>query len=248
MSATLLPLYQPISSSTTATMTMTTVVEQVPGSDSSYSPSSYGALTINLRAREKPFIQAQFENYLQVLDRSPLRTKMLTVGSVTAFSAIVAGLLKDANPLHLSMRLLVTLFVIGISINAPPYHFLYDFLEKQFPTSRKINVLVHLVIDQLLAAPVYVFFYLFVKMFLMGSFTIDSFTDIMTTQFLPILQLMWMIYPVTQGINFAFIPAKFRVLFCTLVSFVVNALIAYFFTSATPAQTKTAQLLMIPFK
>lgn len=241
-SATLLPLYQPMSSTTT------TVVEQVSGRDSPYSTSSYGALTINLRARKKPFIHAQFENYLQVLDRSPLRTKMLTVGSVTAFSALLAGLLKDANPLHLNLRLLVTLFVIGVSINAPPYHYLYDYLEKRFPTARKINVLLHLVIDQVFAAPIYVFSYLFVKMFLMGSLTMNSFIETMTSQFLPILQLMWMIYPITQAINFAFIPANFRVLFCTLVSFVVNALIAYFFTSTASAPTKTAQLLMIPFK
>lgn len=191
----------------------------------------YGSLTVEDHPETKPFLQGWLEKYLETLARFPLRTRMWTVGLATATSSVFAALMRDLNPFHLRMRLVLTLFAIAMFINAPSYYILYEHLERWFPTMHKWNIVIHLMIDQLIAAPVYVFLCLLVKALLMGTFKVSSFMSTTTDQLLHILKFMWMVYPITQCINFAFVPPKFRVLFCTLVSFFVNMLVAYVFTS-----------------
>lgn len=234
MSAPLLPKYYDDASTTT--------VVELPSQG-----TSYGALSLNLQTRQKSSVRRLLDDYMYALDVSPLRTKMLTVGSVTALSATLASLLKDPNPIHLNIRLLVSMFIIGITINAPPYHFLYEQLEYSLPTSRKINVLFHLVVDQLVAGPIYIFFYILVKSLLLGTLTVISFFTDLSNQFWPILKLMWLIYPITQTVNFAFIPPKFRVLFNTLIAFGVNTLMAYFFVASEGPPSKISKMIRLPF-
>lgn len=234
MSAPLLPKYYDDASTTT--------VVELPSQG-----TSYGALSINLQSREKSSVQRLFDDYMYALDVSPLRTKMLTVGSVTALSATLASLLKDPNPIHLNLRLLVSMFIIGVTINAPAYHFLYEQLEISLPTSRKINVLLHLFVDQIVAGPIYIFFYIFLKSLLLGTLTLTSFLTDLGNQFWPILKLMWLIYPITQTVNFAFVPPKFRVLFNTLIAFGVNTLMAYCFVASEDTPSKVSEMIRIPF-
>lgn len=219
----------------------TTVVELTPAG------TPYGALTIDLQPRDKSGAQQLFDDYMHALDVQPLRTKTLTVAGVTALSAVLASLLKDTNPLHLNVRLILALVTIAVTINAPPYHFLYDFLEDILPTRRKINVAFHLAVDQLVASPVYIFCYILVKSFLLGTLTVTSFLADLDAQFWPILKLMWFVYPVTQTFNFAVVPPKFRVLFSTLVSFFVNAVMAYCFSASSDPHSKISQMIRLPF-
>lgn len=235
----LLPLYASSSSAPS------TVVEVVPNvSDSSV--SKYSTLTISLRPRPRTHgrhsrVRESFDMYMRSLDEFPLRTKMITVGCILMLSAALSSLLKDSDVTHLNFRLLLTLFTIGATFGSVPYHFLYQLLEQRFPTStNKANVFVHVAIDQFLILPIYFIIYFLAKDVLMASFSITSFVHTISSNLWPVLKLSWCIYIASQTLNFAFVPSKLRIVVNSIVAFVVNALMAYFFlSSSTPHVSST---------
>lgn len=241
----LLPLY---ASSPTAPSTVVEIVPDVPPS----SVSKYSTLTISLRARRhglRSRVRQSFDKYMACLDECPLRTKMMTVGSILSVSALLSSILKDSDLTHLDFRLLVTLFIIGATFGSIPYHFLYKFLERMFPTSNKVNVFVHVAVDQFVILPLYFIVYFLAKDLLMATFSITRFVHTITVNLWPVLKLSWCIYIASQTLNFALVPPNLRVVVNSVVAFIVNALMAYFFlspntTHASSTPSKMLHLLL----
>lgn len=243
-SSPLLPLYAANSAAAP-----TTVVELVSG-PADAAASDYGTLTLSLRRRRSRHspLRRSFDAYMGSLDRHPLRTKMLTVATILTASAVLSSLLKDPHLTHLNFRFLLSLFIIGVTIGSVPYHFLYDCLERNFPTADKRNVFVHVAVDQFLALPLYYVLYFLARDLLMGQFEPHAFCTLLAAQLWPVLKMCWMIYCTSQAINFALVPPRLRLIFNTIVALVVNTLMTYFFltpSSSSSSSDATAHLALV---
>lgn len=244
MSTTILPLYA-------SGETYTTVVSPADATSSTalFNVSSgtvYG--TVLLTPRPKLGYPRQlFEAYVHQLDCKPLCTKMMTMGTVSAASDCVAQLMADTTPLHINIRRTLSLFIVGVVLTAPLYHYLYKALEHWLPSQHKPNIAVHLLIDQLIAAPVWTLCYLVMTAVMSPPFSAASVVAGVRANFLDILRTIWIVYPLSQALNFSLVPPKFRIVVFAAVGFVFSAVLSYFFMSGDDVPQSAGHYLLIPF-
>jgi protein Mpv17 len=171
--------------------------------------------------------------YVRVLERAPLRTKMLTAGALGAASDVIAQSIERAagrsatdggeGGAALNWRRVLSLAVVGAVLTAPMFHGLYDVLDKLLPCSVRgwrawRNTVLQLAVDQLVAAPAWlIMFYGLFAALEHGALRVADVADQIRRDFLPSMKLTWTVFPVFQLISFAFLPTKLRVLVLNVV-------------------------------
>lgn len=166
--------------------------------------------------------------YLHVLEEEPLVTKMVTIGLMAMLGDTLAQLLQGTWVAHLNWHQMVSKLVIGITVTAPMYHYLYMFLEDWMPAAEARNRFIHLFADQVLAVPIWIVAFLVMDSVMDNPFTaLDVIGGRFRGQFCSILFTSWVMYPFIQYLNFTYVPAKLRIFVLIAVSVVFNTVISY---------------------
>ncbi|KAF2358562.1 Mpv17/PMP22 [Trinorchestia longiramus] len=117
------------------------------------------------------------------------------------------------------------LFIVGLS-QGPLHHIFYIWLDKILPRKNARTVGKKILLDQLLAAPMFAISFFVVAGLLEGKqfySTLEEFKR----KFPAVYLFDWMIWPPSQSINFLYVPVPYRVLYINCITVVWDAFLSY---------------------
>lgn len=164
-----------------------------------------------------------WRSYLRKLRSNPLLTKALTSGILSVLSEVFA---KSVTAERLQTSAAMKELTAGLLLRGPVVHAFHTFLDKVVfvhseHTSPRI-VLLKLVIDQLLFAPLFTALYLyFIALF--NDQGVNETTRNLRRDLPHIMRSNWAVWLPANLISYAAIPLELRVLFGNIVGFFWNA-------------------------
>lgn len=181
-----------------------------------------------------------FSLYMHFLNTYPLVTKCITSGLLAMTSDLIAQIFEGVDFANLKLRRLLSMAFIGSVFSAPSFHVLYGYLETVLPTNaRKINVLAHLVVDQLIAAPLWLVGFFPLLNVCEGVLDKDILIRSFERDYIPALKATWMVFPLIQALNFSVVPMNMRVLVLNIVDVFYTTILS-FISHRPPTATNQA--------
>jgi len=175
--------------------------------------------------------------YLQQLQSNPLRTKMLTSGSLAALQEVLGSwIAKDmTKDGHYFSSKVPKMAVYGAFISAPLGHVLISLLQKVFAgrTSLKAKIL-QILVSNVVVAPIQNSVYLASMAVIAGARTFHQINATIRAGLWSVLKVSWVVSPLALAFAQKFLPEQTWVPFFNIVSFVIGTYIN--------AQTKKKRL------
>ena len=186
--------------------------------------------------------------YLQQLQTNPLRTKMLTSGSLSGLQEVLASwIAKDVGPSgHYVNSRVPKMAVYGAFISAPLGHFLISILQRMFSgrtslTAKIMQILVsnlvvrlhyprslclergaELMLGNLQVAPIQNTVYLASMAVIAGARTFHQIRATIRAGFMPVMKVSWVVSPLALAFAQKFLPEQTWVPFFNIVAFVIG--------------------------
>ncbi|MCJ1363810.1 hypothetical protein MMC16_002919 [Acarospora aff. strigata] len=166
--------------------------------------------------------------YLQQLQSNPLRTKMLTSGSLAALQEVLASWIANDKSKHghyISSRV-PKMAVYGAFISAPLGHLLISILQKLFAgrTSLKAKIL-QILVSNLVVSPIQNTIYLASMAIIAGARTFHQVRATVKSGFLPVMKVSWVTSPLALAFAQKFLPEQTWVPFFNIIAFVIGTYI-----------------------
>lgn len=166
--------------------------------------------------------------YIKELEDNPLRTKMLTAGTLAGAQELIASwLAKDRNKHgnYFTARV-PKMAAYGALISAPIGHFLIWALQKTFKgrTSLKAKIL-QILVSNLIIAPIQNSVYLVAMALIAGARTYHQVRATVKVGFWKVMKVSWITSPVCLAFAQKFLPDQLWVPFFNLVGFVIGTYI-----------------------
>jgi len=166
--------------------------------------------------------------YIKQLEENPLRTKMLTAGTLAGAQELIASwLAKDRNKHgnYFTSRV-PKMAAYGALVSAPVGHFLIWCLQKAFRgrTSLKAKIL-QILVSNLVIAPIQNSIYLIAMALIAGARTFHQVRATVRVGFWKVMQVSWVTSPVCLAFAQKFLPENTWVPFFNLVSFIIGTYI-----------------------
>lgn len=166
--------------------------------------------------------------YLSQLQHNPLRTKMLTSGTLSALQEILASVYagdRDKKGSYLTPRV-PKMAIYGSLISAPLGHILVTLLQKAFAgrTSGK-SKLAQILVSNLVVSPIQNAVYLACMAVIAGARSIHQIRATVKAGFMPIMKVSWCTSPLALLFAQKFLPPHAWVPFFNLVAFVIGTYI-----------------------
>jgi len=166
--------------------------------------------------------------YMQQLQSNPLRTKMLTSGTLSGLQEVLASwIAKDKSPNghYLSSRV-PKMALVGAFVMAPLGHVLISILQKLFAgrTSVKAKVL-QILVSNLFIAPIQNAVYLASMAVIAGARTFHQVRATVRAGFMPVMKVSWITSPICLAFAQQFLPEQTWVPFFNLCAFVMGTYI-----------------------
>ncbi|CAZ85317.1 unnamed protein product [Tuber melanosporum] len=166
--------------------------------------------------------------YLSQLQHNPLRTKMLTSGTLSALQEILASVYagdRDKKGSYLTPRV-PKMAIYGALISAPLGHILVTLLQKAFAgrTSGK-SKLAQILVSNFVVSPVQNSVYLACMAVIAGARTPHQIRATVKAGFMPIMKVSWCTSPLALLFAQKFLPPHAWVPFFNLVAFVIGTYI-----------------------
>lgn len=166
--------------------------------------------------------------YIKELEENPLRTKMLTAGTLAGAQELIASwLAKDRNKHgnYFTARV-PKMAAYGALVSAPIGHFLIWALQKTFKgrTSLKAKIL-QILVSNLIIAPIQNSVYLVAMALIAGARTYHQVRATVKVGFWKVMKVSWITSPVCLAFAQKFLPDQLWVPFFNLVSFVIGTYI-----------------------
>jgi len=180
----------------------------------------------------------KYNAYIRMLDKKPLITQIMTVGLITATGDILSQCLEArvaGTSLILNWARLSAFAISGAFFVGPYVHTWYGVLwklgrwqEQKYGLSRSWQVMTQTIVDQTVGVAVFfpVYFYVFEAVEAALGLRVPNFsyaTEKIRTELLSLLVTQYKVWPLTNIINFAFVPKNLRVLVSSIVSVFWNA-------------------------
>lgn len=166
--------------------------------------------------------------YLRQLEDNPLRTKMLTAGTLAGAQEVIASwLAKDRNKHgHYFTARVPKMAVYGALVSAPLGHFLIWLLQKAFSgrTSLRAKIL-QILVSNLIIAPIQNTVYLVAMALIAGAKNLHQVRATVRVGFWRVMRVSWVTSPVCLAFAQKFLPENAWVPFFNLVSFVIGTYI-----------------------
>ncbi|MCJ1413381.1 hypothetical protein MMC19_007486 [Ptychographa xylographoides] len=166
--------------------------------------------------------------YLQQLQSNPLRTKMLTSGSLSALQEVLASWIakdRSKNGHYFSSRV-PKMAAYGAFVSAPLGHVLISILQRMFSgrTSLRAKIL-QILVSNLIIAPIQNSVYLAFMAVIAGARTLHQVSATVRTGFLPVMKVSWVTSPLALAFAQKFLPEQTWVPFFNIISFVIGTYI-----------------------
>ncbi|KAI6245396.1 hypothetical protein HI914_06623 [Erysiphe necator] len=179
------------------------------------------ALTGGKRFERSGYLEA----YLQQLQTNPLRTKMLTSGTLCALQEILASwIAKDRNRdgLYFTSRV-PKMAAYGAIVSAPLGHLLISLLQKVFnkKTTLKAKFL-QIIASNLIVAPIQNSVYLISMAIIAGAQTINQVYATWKAGFMPVMKVSWVSSPIALAFAQQFLPEQAWVPFFNIIGFFIG--------------------------
>ncbi|KAK6594527.1 Mpv17/PMP22 family protein [Botrytis cinerea] len=175
--------------------------------------------------------------YLKELQTNPLRTKMLTSGTLSALQELLASwIAKDRNrDGHYFTSRVPKMAAYGAFISAPLGHVLISILQKIFAgrTSLKAKVLQILLSNLVVGSPLY----LISMALIAGAKTIHQVHATWRAGFMPVMRVSWITSPLALAFAQKFLPEHTWVPFFNVIAFTIGT-----YVNATTKKKRLAAL------
>jgi len=163
--------------------------------------------------------------YLKQLQTNPLRTKMLTSGTLSALQEVLASwIAKDRSKsgYYFTSRV-PKMAAYGAFISAPLGHVLISILQKLFAgrTSLKAKIL-QILVSNLIVAPIQNSVYLVSMAIIAGAKTIHQVHATWKAGFMPVMKVSWISSPLALAFAQKFLPEHTWVPFFNVVAFFIG--------------------------
>ncbi|KAI4142364.1 MAG: hypothetical protein LQ340_007368 [Diploschistes diacapsis] len=166
--------------------------------------------------------------YLQQLEKNPLRTKMLTSGSLAGLQEFLASwIAKDMSKHgHYFSSRVPKMAVYGAFVSAPMGHFLIKILQWLFSgkTSLKSKI-AQILVSNLFVAPIQNVVYLTSMAIIAGARTLHQVNATVRAGFMPVMKVTWITSPLALAFAQKFLPEQTWVPFFNVVAFVIGTYI-----------------------
>lgn len=163
--------------------------------------------------------------YLKQLQTNPLRTKMLTSGSLSAAQELLASwIAKDRNKNgHYFTSRVPKMAAYGAFISAPLGHVLISILQKLFAgrTSLKAKIL-QILVSNLVIAPIQNSVYLVSMAIIAGARSIHQVHATWKAGFMPVMKVSWITSPLALAFAQKFLPEHTWVPFFNIIAFLIG--------------------------
>ncbi|KAL9125462.1 MAG: hypothetical protein Q9217_005337 [Psora testacea] len=169
--------------------------------------------------------QGYLAAYLHQLQTNPLRTKMLTSGSLAALQEVLASYVANDKGKHghyISSRV-PKMAIYGAFISAPLGHFLIHILQKVFSgrTSLKAKIM-QILVSNLIIAPIQNSVYLASMAVIAGARTFHQVRATIRAGFMPVMKVSWITSPLALAFAQKFLPEHTWVPFFNIIAFVIG--------------------------
>lgn len=176
------------------------------------------------RARRVYSLQA----YINQLEKNPLRTKMLTAGTLASLQELIASFLaKDRNKHgnYFTSRV-PKMAAYGALVSAPLGHFLIWCLQKTFKgrTSLKAKIM-QIIVSNLVIAPIQNSIYLVAMALIAGARTYHQVRATVRVGFMKVMKVTWVTSPLCLAFAQQFLPESTWVPFFNVVAFIIGTYI-----------------------
>ncbi|KAH6647248.1 integral membrane protein [Truncatella angustata] len=166
--------------------------------------------------------------YIKQLEENPLRTKMLTSGTLAGLQEFLASwLAKDRNKHgnYFTSRV-PKMAAYGALISAPLGHFLIWCLQKTFKnrTSLRAKIL-QILVSNLIIAPIQNSVYLVAMALIAGARTYHQVRATVRVGFMKVMKVSWITSPVCLAFAQQFLPEETWMPFFNVVAFIIGTYI-----------------------
>ncbi|KAI1398465.1 integral membrane protein [Hypoxylon fuscum] len=166
--------------------------------------------------------------YINELEKNPLRTKMLTAGTLAGLQEFLASwLAKDRNKHgnYFTARV-PKMAAYGALVSAPLGHFLIWCLQKTFKgrTSLRSKIL-QILVSNLIVAPIQNVVYLVAMALIAGARTYHQVRATVRVGFMKVMKVSWITSPLCLAFAQAFLPEVAWVPFFNVVAFIIGTYI-----------------------
>jgi len=166
--------------------------------------------------------------YLKQLQSNPLRTKMLTSGTLSGLQELLASwIAHDKNKHgHYFTSRVPKMSLYGAFISAPLGHVLISILQKIFAgrTSLKAKIL-QILASNLIISPIQNTVYLIFMAIIAGARTFHQVRATVRAGFWPVMKVSWITSPICLAFAQKFLPQETWVPFFNVVAFVIGTYI-----------------------
>jgi len=166
--------------------------------------------------------------YLKKLQDDPVRTKMVTSGSLAGLQEFLASwIAKDRSKHgHYFTSRVPKMAVYGAFISAPLGHVMISILQKLFAgrTSLKSKIM-QILLSNLIISPIQNAVYLTSMAVIAGARTFHQVRATVRAGFMPVMKVSWVTSPIALAFAQAFLPNEVWVPFFNFVGFVIGTYI-----------------------
>ncbi|KAF2281106.1 uncharacterized protein EI97DRAFT_20361 [Westerdykella ornata] len=163
--------------------------------------------------------------YLKQLQSNPLRTKMLTSGTLSGLQEFLASWIAHDRSKHghyFTSRV-PKMALYGAFVSAPLGHVLISILQKIFRgrTSLKAKIL-QILVSNLIISPIQNSIYLVSMALIAGARTFHQVKATVKAGFMPVMKVSWVVSPISLAFAQKFLPEHTWVPFFNIVGFVIG--------------------------
>ncbi|KEZ45318.1 Integral membrane protein [Scedosporium apiospermum] len=166
--------------------------------------------------------------YIKELEENPLRTKMLTAGTLAGLQEVLASwLAKDRNKNgHYFTSRVPKMAVYGALVSAPMGHFLIWVLQKAFKNRTSLkSKLLQIFVSNVVIAPIQNSVYLVAMALIAGAKTFHQVKATVRVGFWKVMKVSWITSPICLAFAQKFLPDHLWVPFFNLVAFIIGTYI-----------------------
>jgi len=166
--------------------------------------------------------------YLKQLQSNPLRTKMLTSGTLSGLQEFLASWIAHdrSKSGHYFTSRVPKMALYGAFISAPLGHVLISLLQKVFQGRKSLKAkILQILVSNLMIAPIQNSVYLVSMALIAGARTFHQVRATVKAGFWPVMKVSWIVSPISLAFAQQFLPETTWVPFFNIIGFIIGTYI-----------------------